>query len=113
MLATKRPLKWRRHMHGLNGSERHSLKLASSRARIAGLGALAVTAAIAFGLLTSQPAAADGFKLDGTPKIAMVFTGLHRDGGWDQVFDDARVKLEKAMKTNIVYVENVKEETGQ
>jgi basic membrane protein A and related proteins len=100
-------------MHGLNGSERHSLKLASSRARIAGLGALAVTAAIAFGLLTSQPAAADGFKLDGPPKIAMVFTGLHRDGGWDQVFDDARVKLEKAMKTNIVYVENVKEETGQ
>jgi basic membrane protein A and related proteins len=89
-------------MHGLTRSGKHM--------RIARLGGLVVTT---LGLVNAQPAAADGFKLDGPPKIAMVFTGLHRDGGWDQVFDDARVKLEKAMKTNIAYVENVKEETGQ
>lgn len=100
-------------MHGLNGSEKPARKLASLRVRIADLGGLAATAAIGLGLVTSQPAAADGFKLDGPPKVAMVFTGLHRDGGWDQVFDDARVKLEKAMNIKIAYVENVKEETGQ
>jgi basic membrane protein A and related proteins len=77
------------------------------------LGGLVVAAALGFGVLTSAPAAADGFKLEAPPKVAMVFTGLRRDGGWDQAFDDARQRLEKAMKINITFVENVKEETGQ
>jgi len=75
-----------------------------------------VAFAFCLGFAASIPISAtaqEGFKLDGPPKIAMIFTGLRRDGGWDQVFDDARLRLEKSMKTNIAFVENVKEETGQ
>jgi hypothetical protein len=45
----------------------------------------AVGVAIGLGTLACGPASADGFKLEGPPKVAMVFTGLRRDGGWDQV----------------------------
>jgi basic membrane protein A len=79
----------------------------------AGFGCVVVTAIFGFGMLAAAPAAADGFKLEGPPKIAMVFTGLRRDGGWDQAFDDARQRLEKTLNMNVTFVENVKEETGQ
>jgi basic membrane protein A and related proteins len=72
--------------------------------------------ALCLALASLTPIAAfadDAFKLEGPPKIAVIFNGLLRDGGWNQVFDDARLRLEKSMNTKIAFVENVKEEAGQ
>ena len=53
--------------------------------------------------------AADGFTLKGKPKIAMLYFGPKNDGGWTQSFDEARVKMEKALGQKIQFVENVPE----
>jgi basic membrane protein A and related proteins len=58
-------------------------------------------------------AGAEPFKLEGSPKIAFVYTQTRKDGGWVQAFDEARTRMEKVLSLQIAYVENVKEETGQ
>jgi basic membrane protein A and related proteins len=63
--------------------------------------------------LTSHVRAAEPFKLEGSPKIAFIYTQTRTDGGWVQSFDEARMRMEKALNTNIAYIENVKEEKSQ
>jgi basic membrane protein A and related proteins len=53
------------------------------------------------------PAAADGFSLKGPPKPAFLYYSVKNDGGWQQAFEEARVKMEAAMDTKIPYVESV------
>ena len=52
---------------------------------------------------------AQGFTLKGEPKVAMLYFSTKTDGGWTQAFEEARVKLEKALGLKIQYVENVPE----
>src|ERR1700712_2701684 len=58
------------------------------------------------------PAMADGFTLKGPPKIAMIYFGPKNDGGWTQAFDEARLKVEKALGQKIAFVESVPEDAS-
>ena len=69
-------------------------------------------AASALGALVSPAATADGFTLKGPPKIAMIYFGPKKDGGWTQAFDEARVKIEKGVGQSIQFVENVPEDAS-
>lgn len=81
---------------------------------LVGWAGLAFGCCVGFGAsIPTAATAEEGFKLEGPPKIAMIYWQGRRDGGWDQAFDDARLRLEKALNTNIAYVENVKEEASQ
>lgn len=63
---------------------------------------------------TMVPALADGFTLSAPPKIAFIYFNSKTDGGWTQAFDEARPKIEAALKQgNIPYVENVPEDAVQ
>jgi basic membrane protein A len=73
---------------------------------------VAVCLAIAASL-SSHARAAEPFKLEGPPKIAFIYTQTRTDGGWVQSFDEARMRMEKALNTEIAYIENVKEEKSQ
>jgi basic membrane lipoprotein Med (substrate-binding protein (PBP1-ABC) superfamily) len=74
----------------------------------------AALALVATGTALLSPAAlaADGFTLKGKPQIAMLYFGPKNDGGWTQAFDEARVKVEKAIGMKISYVENVPEDAS-
>ena len=77
---------------------------------------LARRAAVGFAIaasLASHARAAEPFKLEGPPKIAFIYTQTRTDGGWVQSFDEARMRMEKALNTDIAYVENVKEDKSQ
>jgi basic membrane protein A and related proteins len=52
-------------------------------------------------------AAADGFSLKDKPKVAWLYYSVKNDGGWQQAFEEARVKMESALKMKIPYVESV------
>lgn len=56
--------------------------------------------------------AADGFTLKGPPKVAMIYFGPKKDGGWTQAFDEARVKIEKGTGLKIQFVEGVPEDAS-
>ena len=76
------------------------------------LGALFTAAACL--TATVGPALADGFTLSAPPKIAFIYFNSKTDGGWTQAFDEARPKIEAALKqSNIPYVENVPEDAVQ
>src|ERR1700722_16423333 len=62
---------------------------------------------IAAGLIVTWSAAASAEPL----KVAFVYLGPVKDGGWTQMHDEARLKLEKAMgdKIKTTFVENVPE----
>lgn len=70
--------------------------------------------AIVFSMVCSMAgvAHAEGFSLKGPPKIAMVIYGAKNDGGWGQSFDEARVKMEKALGRKISYVDSVPEDAS-
>jgi len=55
----------------------------------------------------SGAARADGFTLKKPPKIAFVYYSQRNDGGWTQSFDEARIKMEKALGMKVQYVENI------
>ena len=40
---------------------------------------------------------ADGFSLEGEPKIALLYFKAKNDGGWSQAFDEAKPKIEANM----------------
>ena len=61
-------------------------------------------------LLATGPAWADGFTLKAPPKVAFLFFKAKNDGGWTQAFEEARVKMEKALGMQIPYVENIAED---
>src|SRR5580658_614920 len=88
---------------GAFGNRRIICRLACSAAAC-----LAITASLA-----SHARAAEAFKLEGPPKIAFIYTQTRTDGGWVQSFDEARMRMEKALNTEIAYVENVKEDKSQ
>lgn len=76
-------------------------------------GVFAVLAVTATGLQAqAQTPAAGGFTLKGKPKIAMIYFGPKNDGGWTQAFDEARVKVEKALGEKIQFVESVPEDAS-
>jgi basic membrane protein A len=60
-------------------------------------------------LFTNSAAAA--FKLNGDPKIAMIFAASAQDGGWNEAFDNARKIVEETLDLKIATTESVQEET--
>jgi basic membrane lipoprotein Med (substrate-binding protein (PBP1-ABC) superfamily) len=76
------------------------------------LGSLAV--AVSYAAFTVAPAYAEGFTLSAPPKIAMIYFDSKTDGGWTQAFDEARPKIEAALKQkDIPFVEKVAEDAAQ
>ncbi len=60
------------------------------------------------------PAYAEGFTLSAPPKIAFLYFDSKTDGGWTQAFDEARPKIEAALKQkDIPFVEKVAEDALQ
>jgi basic membrane protein A len=51
--------------------------------------------------------AADGFSLKGPPKPAFLYYSVKNDGGWQQAFEEARLKMEAALDAKVPYVESV------
>jgi basic membrane protein A len=74
----------------------------------AAMGLLAAYAALA----APAAAAADGFTLEGPPKIAILYFGPRNDGGWTQAFDESRLKIEKELGQKIQFVEGVPEDAS-
>ena len=64
-------------------------------------------------LLATGSAWAEGFTLKAPPKAAFLFFKEKNDGGWTQAFEEARVKMEKALGMQIPYVENIPEDAAQ
>jgi basic membrane protein A and related proteins len=56
---------------------------------------------------TITVAAEGGFTLEGPPKVAFLYFNAKNDGGWTEAVDEARQKIETALKLKISYVENV------
>ncbi len=73
---------------------------------ITSLSAAIVCGAAAYGY-------AAGFTLSDPPKVAFLYFADKTDGGWTQAFDEARPKIETAIKMQIPFVENVPEVAGQ
>lgn len=71
---------------------------------------LALLAATA--VATSSIAAAADFKVEGTPKVAIILFGPKNDGGWSQAFEEARPLMEKAIGSPIPMVEKVPEDAA-
>ena len=69
-----------------------------------------VAVAVAAAFATSAQAQ---FKLEGTPKIAMVYFDVKNDGGWTQAIDEARQTLEKKLNVKIPFTEKVPEVASQ
>lgn len=72
--------------------------------RLAGLLALSIG-------VTMRAEAA--FKLEGEPKIALIYASTINDGGWTESLDYARVKLEADFCTEVAYVENIPENNAE
>ena len=53
------------------------------------------------------------FKLQGDPKIAMVYFAVKNDGGWTQAIDEARQRLEGQLNVKIPFTEKVPEVASQ
>src|SRR5690349_12884055 len=51
--------------------------------------------------------AADGFSLKGPPKPAFLYYSVKNDGGWQQAFDEARLKMEAELDAKVPFVESV------
>ena len=64
-------------------------------------------------LLATGSAWAEGFTLKAPPKVAFLYFNAKNDGGWTQAFEEARVKMEKALGMQIPYVENIPEDAAQ
>ena len=54
--------------------------------------------------------AADGFSLKDKPKPAWLYFSVKNDGGWQQAFEEARVKMEASLDMKIPYVDSVGED---
>ena len=63
-------------------------------------------------VLSGSARADDGFSLDAPPKVAFLYLNSKNDGGWQQAIDEARVKMESALKLTIPYVENVPDDAA-
>lgn len=61
------------------------------------------------GLFAASVAYAEGFKLNGDPKPAMIIFSQINDGGWSQSLDEARIKIETNFGISIPVVENIPE----
>ena len=53
------------------------------------------------------------FKLEGDPKIAMIYFDVKNDGGWTQAIDEARQRLEGQLGIEIPFTEKVPEVASQ
>lgn len=74
---------------------------------------IGLTAAIGLATGPSLSAAAEGFTLSAPPKIAFIYFGPKKDGGWTQSYDEARPNIEKAVGQKIPFVENIPEDAVQ
>jgi basic membrane lipoprotein Med (substrate-binding protein (PBP1-ABC) superfamily) len=63
--------------------------------------------------LSASPALADGFSLKGPPKMAFIYYADKGDGGWQQAFEEARVKIDAAFGQKVPYIENVPDSEAQ
>ena len=68
----------------------------------------AIAVAVAF-----TGAAHAQFKLEGDPKIAMIYFDVKNDGGWTQAIDEARQRLEGQLGVEIPFTEKVPEVASQ
>lgn len=73
-----------------------------------------ITLAVVAASLLAGPAAAaaEAFKLEGPPKVAIVLFGPKNDGGWSQAFEEARPAMETAMGATIPVVDKVPEDAA-
>lgn len=69
--------------------------------------------ALAMLALSGTSALADGFSLGGPPKVAFIYYGEKNDGGWQQAFEEARVKLDASLGQKIPFIENVPDSDAQ
>ena len=75
---------------------------------------MGLVAALGLSVGVSGTAGADdGFTLSAPPKIAFIYFGPKKDGGWTQSWDEARPRIEKALGAKIPFVENVAEDAVQ
>ncbi len=61
-------------------------------------------------LLIATTASAE-FKLKGDPKVAFIYASAAQDGGWNEAFEHARLKMEEELGRSITVVESIPEET--
>lgn len=67
-------------------------------------------AVLSFALVAIAAMGAQAFELKGEPKIAFIYAASVQDGGWNEAFDEARVKLEKSLGAPIAFSESIPEE---
>lgn len=80
------------------------------------LAALAMTTVFAVGVAISaqtNSASAEPLKLDGEPKIAMIYFSEVNDGGWTQALVEARQRMEAELGMEITWVEKIPEVASQ
>ena len=80
------------------------------------LSTFAIGIAIALGITMSgkiDQASASAFKLDGEPKVAMIYFSEVNDGGWTQALYEARERMEAELGMEITWVEKVPEVASQ
>ena len=71
---------------------------------------LIAAAVLALTLVGGPLLATDGFSLKDKPKPAWLYFSVRNDGGWQQAFEEARVKMEAALDVKIPYVDGVGED---
>ena len=71
---------------------------------------LIAAAVLALTLVGGPLLATDGFSLKDKPKPAWLYFSVKNDGGWQQAFEEARVKMEAALDVKIPYVDSVGED---
>ncbi|TCM52770.1 nucleoside-binding protein [Rhizobium sp. PP-F2F-G48] len=72
----------------------------------------AVILTAAASIFSASLASAAEFKVEGTPKAAIILFGPKNDGGWSQAFEEARPALEEALGAKIPMVEKVSEDAA-
>jgi basic membrane protein A and related proteins len=74
---------------------------------------LSTMAALAMVTLSGVAALADGFSLKAPPKVAFIYYAEKNDGGWQQSFEEARVRIDDALGQKVPFAENVPDSDAQ
>ena len=74
---------------------------------------LSVIAVAAWGLVLPNNVAAEPHKLDGAPKVAMIYFSEVNDGGWTEALFEARERMEAELGFEITWVEKIPEVASQ
>lgn len=61
-------------------------------------------------LLGAFAAPAEAFELKGEPRVAFIYAASAQDGGWNEAFENSRLRLEEELGLEIAHTESVPEE---